>query len=180
MMSFLGKLVPIAIVVVVVAGQASAQEPGDAVWRHDAFDNEDGARVHALSFAIPETDAWLFNAECAEGDEGPSIPVMLALDFGARDNAEEVEVRFRIEDYEATYAGSVAIVSEEYAGIGVELGVDDAFWPALRRGNALDVGIVGEEMRSISLRGSNDPVRRFVDSCSQIFAEPESSAAPAK
>ena len=85
-----------------------------------------------------------------------------------------------IEDYEATYAGSVAIVSEEYAGIGVELGVDDAFWPALRRGNALDVGIVGEEMRSISLRGSNDPVRRFVDSCSQIFAEPESSAAPAK
>lgn len=173
MTSFLGKLVRAAVVVMVAAGQAghaSAQEPGDAVWQYHPFDNADGVRAHGLSFAIPETDAWLFNAECAAGDEGPSIPVMLALDFGARDNAEEVEVRFRTGDYDATYAGSVAIVSEEYAGISVEIGVDDAFWPALRRGHSLNLGIVGEDVRLISLRGSNDPVRRFVEACSAAMS----------
>ena len=158
---------------------ALAQDAADLQWQQYAFDNQDGARTHLLSFAIPETDAWLFNAECRAGHAGPAIPVMLALDFGSRENGDDVEVRFRTETYDATFAGKVSIQGEEYAGIAVEVGVGDAFWPALRRGNVLHSGLAGEHMRLISLRGSNDPVRRFVESCSQIFAEASSSAAPA-
>jgi len=172
-MFLLARLGCAALVVIAAAGQAgpaSAQDAADLEWRQDAFDDADGGRTQTLSFAIPETDAWLFNAECKAGNAGPSIPVMLALDFGTRENGDNVEIRFRTEAYDATFPGAVSIQSEEYAGITVEVGVGDAFWPALRRGHALDLGIIGEETRSLSLRGSNGPVHRFVEACSAAMS----------
>lgn len=172
-----------AVVLVALSGQtvpALAQGASDAQWRQYGFDNADGARTHHLSFAIPETDAWLLDARCTAGDMGPAVPVMLALDFGARKNGDEVEVRFRTKAYDATFAGTVSIESEEYAGVGIEIGVEDAFWQALRRGYTLHYGLPGEEARSMSLRGSNDPIRRFLGHCREIFAATDANATPAQ
>lgn len=159
-----------------LAAPAAAQSGDGARWQQSGYDNDQGGRNHTLTFGIPQTDAWALDAVCEAGAMGPGIPLMLALDFGGRRNGEAVDVRFQAGDYQATFAGSVSIQGEEYAGVRVMIGVDDPFWNALRQGDTLQYGLAGEEARSVSLSGASAPLRRFLGYCQETFAATDASA----
>lgn len=105
---------------------------------------------------------------------------MLALDFGQRKNGDPVDIDFRAGDFTTRLAGTVSILGDEFAGVLVNIGLDDAFWFALTRGQTLQFSVSGETMRSVPLRGAGAPVRRFVDKCRETFAATDTStpAAP--
>ncbi|MBN9669618.1 MliC family protein [Roseibium aggregatum] len=158
---------------------AVAQSADGAQWQQSGYDDENGGRSYTLTYGIPETDAWALNAFCEARAKGPGIPLMLALNFGARNNGDVVEVIFSTGAYQTVFSGTVSIQSDEYAGVEVMIGVEDPFWNALGQGDALLYGLPGEEMRSVPLRGANAPVRSFLDHCQQTFAATDAATPPA-
>ena len=161
------------------AAGASLAEDGGAVWSFsaDPAGNNAGSSAY-LTFGIPETDAIAFSATCESGLAGPEIPVMLIVDFGANPDGTPVAVEFLSAGFNADYGGEVSVVSSEYAGVSLGIGIGDRLWPVLQRNRSVTFGIEGMAQTTVPLAGSATPVRDFLAACRANFAAYDASATP--
>ncbi|EDQ33078.1 Membrane-bound lysozyme-inhibitor of c-type lysozyme [Hoeflea phototrophica DFL-43] len=154
--------------------------PDGLVWGLSSYVDAQGKQVENWSYAIPETDAFVFIASCKSGERGPAIEVMLSADFGARQDGDRVEVAFRSAVSEATYAGTVRIFNEEYAGVMLQLGIEDPFWSLFNQNiSSVEYRIVGDETMfpgSISMSGVRQGAHQFRVACDAHFAAYDQTA----
>ncbi len=160
------------------AGQVGAQDTDGALWMQGLFNTDQGT-TYTLSYAIPQTDAWQFSATCEAGSIGPEIPVMLALNFADRPNGAPVTVNFQTGSLNGSYAGSVSIQNEEFAGILVNIGNQDPLWTALFGARSLTIRSDTGDESTIPLNGVGAPLKRFLSKCKANFAQ-AGAAAPAQ
>lgn len=168
----------LAVSSALLVSAASAQQ-SEAVWMSGTFPSENGTGESAyLTFGIPETDAIAFNASCESGVQGPSIPVMLLVDFGDRPNGTPMNVDFLTAGFSAEYAGVVEIASSEYAGIALNIGIEDPLWSVLSRNRQIAFGGAGLPKINIPLTGSAPEVGKFLAACRANFAAYDANVTP--
>ncbi|SDU11191.1 MliC family protein [Stappia sp. ES.058] len=149
------------------------ENPDGLVWSLNTFTDDRGRSTTALSYAIPETDAYLFTASCMSGRRGPGVEVVLSLDFGERENGDPVDVAFGSGDYEATYSGNVRMIGSEVAGIVVRVALNDDFWTVMKRETpSLTFHVADEadrDFRYTPLRGVSAGVQKLREQCIDYF-----------
>ncbi len=166
----------VAILVLGLVAPASGHD-SRAGWSLDFTQSEDARStdVH-LSFGGPEPVASPFNAFCKAGVQGPAVSVRLDLGVDGRSNGETIVVEFVSNGFDADYSGTVS--GSERAETVLNVGIDDPLWDVLARNDTIAFGGTGQPMTAISLKGSADPVRAFVDACRTRFAAYDSSVGP--
>lgn len=161
------------------AGQALVERPDTGpIWAQNSYDAGPAGPDHVLSFAIPETDAWAFVATCDAGTTGPEIPVMIAVDFGNADDGDVVDVAFDMAGFSAVFDGEVFIENEEFAGVRVQIGLEDRFWSELPGDGSVSFGTADDAMITVPVQGIAAPLARFLTLCDQTFRSAQAGAMP--
>jgi len=169
------RLFPI-VLVSILSAPVQAQEQ-EAKWFTGQFTSEEtGVTTSFVSYGIAETDATAFTAECRSDQQGPGIQVMLIVDYGSHANDTPVDVTFSARGGDATYAGTVFIANSEYAGVQLNIGIDDPLWKTLRRSRRITFGIKDLAQLPVSLRGSSKAISRFLKACRTQFAASDAAA----
>ena len=173
-----GCLVVLGLAGLMTSPTALAQDRG-AIWSFTQSSAGGVAEaVSTLSFGVSQADAIAFDAVCRNSEPGTSVQVLLLIDHGQRQDGDAAPVKFLSAGFDATYAGTVSIVSSEYAGIRVDVGVDDPLWAVLAKNRRISFGVNGGDSVRVSLRRSAKPVQRFIAACRAHFAAFDAQSQP--
>jgi hypothetical protein len=146
---------------------ATAAEPDDgATWFATRYDDDkSGRQVRTLTFGIPETDAVALNATCETDEDGAFVTAMLLVDFGDQQDGAAVDVEFRSTGFEKTFAGLVFAQSSEYAGVQMQIDIDDPVWGVLQGGQPVSFGVRGLNPVTMSTSGATATIGSFQAGC---------------
>lgn len=175
--SWPARLTAVAAALAAIPPAAFAQADG-AVWSAGRYsDDAGGGEVAYLQFGVPETDAVAFVAECRQSAGGPSIPVMLMVDWGDGGDGSPVVANISANGFQATYAAEVAIESEESAGVLVPVGIEDPLWQVLVNGGQASFSALDRQAATVPLDGAAAPVAEFLEDCAKLFAAHDAGVA---
>lgn len=146
-----------------------AQDPDDKfVWDYSQYDDisNNGHATSNLIYGIPETDAVQIFGQCNAGSSGNFSTVDFGADVEGLRDGQAVTISFSTGNFSRQLDGEVIGTQAEVGITGVRVTLDnnDALWDALRRGQNLKYLIKGKGT-SASLRGSNTPIKKFVEDC---------------
>ncbi len=168
--------IPAAAIVLAMAALPAFAQADRAVWSFDHYDgDQNGQTTYALSYGVPETDAVAFTATCHSGMQGPTMPVLLSVDYGDAPDGAPVTARMRSGTFDATYAAVVSSQSSESAGILVQVGANDPLWHVLSHGGSIAFSAGDGQPITVSLEGSSKPVEEFLQTCRSVFAETDAA-----
>ncbi len=165
-----------AAVMLALAALPAFAQGGRAIWSFEHYDTGDnGQTLYVLSYGVPETDAVAFTATCHSGMQGPSMPVMLSVDYGDAPDGAPMVAHFRSGSFDATYAAAVSSQSSESAGLVAQVGTNDPLWHVLSHNGSITFAAADRQPVTVPLQGSAQPVEDFLQTCRSVFAETDAA-----
>lgn len=123
----------------------------------------------SVTYGMPQTDAFQFNARCLLSGGGSQVEVFLAAPVTGLPSGTEVQVRVQgNRRYQQVLNAVVLNDSEGQPGIRFYVGADSAFLAAVRDEGSLTYGVFGQPSTDLSLRGSGRHADAFINDCAQI------------
>lgn len=160
-----------------VADAPPASAPGlfeGGTW---SVRDDSSARSASLTYALPQDGGEGFTASCGIASSKATITLVETID--ALKEGASVDVSLNARDAERTYRATGAAPGTDGKSYpAVSLPVSDPIWEDLVRGEELAVAIAGSPRYVVSLKGSAQPVRRFLAFCQppqRIVESPASS-----
>lgn len=146
--------------------QAVLVSPSEArTWLSDPGGQAGAASI--LQHTVPQTDDRDFRAECTAQSGFAKITFQQAP-AGLQEGMPQA-IRVTAGDYSATFNAFGSAPANE-AGLSlpeVNIEMTDPLWEAMIRQSELSIAVEGLPVYPVSLKGSANPVRLFVATCSQ-------------
>lgn len=139
-------------------------------WHYTSYGNPDrpgdGRRL-VLSYGIPESDAVQFRAECDAAPGAAVVASVIAAETGRRREGAAADIRFAGAGFDTVIQGSIVGTRREegITGVAFRAVAEHPLWEAVRGQRELSYSITGQRASRLPLRGSSEPVARFLADC---------------